>query len=135
MEQYLEFAAQIGWPATAIFLALRAYKEGWLFFLPGSWAWNKIPKKLKSLLPWWLAIVASLVAMLTGISAPVAVATSLAGAGLSIGSYLSGKKTGELIDGFFAKQDPQYEPSKFRKAASIVVPINKEFIKKVSGQP
>lgn len=134
MNSFDEIAALVGWPAAAIFLVLRAYREGWLFFLPKGWAWDKLPSQMKSALPWAIATIASLVAVLTGAAAPVAVATSLAAAGLSSISYAGAKKLGEKID---AEKPVDYKPTLARHVGSIVVPISKELRDRVvkNGQP
>lgn len=91
--------------------------------LPDRVRWVNLPPLAKVFVPVGGSLLAALLAIVGGASAPLSISLALAAAGLSIGGHHATKALGEALYMGALKKDAQYVPSPLRDKMSIVVPF------------
>src|SRR3990167_2113195 len=94
--------------------------------LPARVRWSNLPSLAKVLVPVGGSLLAALLAIAGGASAPLTIPLALAAAGLSIGGHHATKALGQVLTNAGLKAEgPSYTPSPWRDKMSIVVPLGK----------
>lgn len=103
--------------------------------LPNRVRWSSLSPMAKFLLPVGCSLLAALIAILGGASAPLVVPMALAAAGLSIAGHHGTKALGEKLYESTLKKDPYYEPSKARMLMSLALPLPKPKLELIDKAP
>lgn len=119
-------AGPLGASAFFLMLSVRLLRaENLQSLLPKRVRWSNLSPTAKVLLPMGGSLLAALLAVLGGASAPQVVPLALFVGFSSIGGHHLTKKLGEMLDDKSIKDDPFYEPGKVRQAAHLLLPMKK----------
>lgn len=134
-----EIYAQAGWfglVAFAVMVGVRAYRlQQVQDLLPDAMQWDKLGDKARKLIVFAASMAGSALVPLLGgadwqTAAWMAFAAWIGAAGLHEGT----KKAGAVLQDRAEKKNPEYAPSKARRAASIIVPIPQDNSQKSEPQ-
>ncbi len=116
----------LGLASLFLMLAVRFYQADFIqSFLPSRVRWSNLSDLAKFLVPVGGSLLAAVLALFGGASAPLIVPLALVVAFGSMGAHKLTKMAGGALYDSATKKNPFYEPSPFRKALSIVVPLPK----------
>lgn len=103
--------------------------------LPNRVRWSSLSPMAKFLLPTGCSLLAAVVAILGGASAPLVLPMALAAAGLSMAGHHATKAMGSKLYDMSLQKDPFYEPSKARALMGLALPIPKPKLELLDKAP
>ena len=116
----------LGMSSLFLMLAIRFYQTDSLQqMLPKRVRWSSLSPLAKILLPVGGSLLAALLAILGGASAPLVLPLAAACAGGAILGHHGTKALGGMLYNREVKKDAFYEPSPMREKMSIIVPLPK----------